>query len=65
MPKIKTRSSVKKRVKITGSGKIRLQKSARNHLLINKSERQKNVPAGVSTSKGNEANIRSMLPYGK
>ncbi len=66
MPKIKTRSSAKKRVKITGSGKIRLQKSAKNHLLINKSKRQKKLAkGGKATSRGNEANIKLMLPHGK
>ncbi len=64
--KLKTRSSAKKRVKITGSGKIRLQKSAKSHLLINKSKRQKNLmPGGKATSKGNEANIKLMMPNGK
>lgn len=66
MPKLKTRSSAKKRVKITGSGKIRLQKSAKSHLLVNKSKRQKNLhEGGKATSKGNEANIRRMMPHSK
>lgn len=66
MPKIKTRSAAKKRVKITGSGKIRLQKSAKSHLLVNKSKRQKNLhEGGKSTSKGNEAAIRRMMPHSK
>lgn len=64
MAKLKSRSSVKKRVKITGSGKIRLRKSAKNHLLINKSKRQKNLhEGGKPTSKGNEKNIKLMMPY--
>jgi len=64
--KQKTHSATKKRVKITGSGKIRLQKSCKNHLLINKSKRQKNAfPGGKPTGKGNEANIKKLLPYKK
>ncbi len=64
--KLRTRSSAKKRVKITGSGKIRFQKSAKQHLLINKSRRQKNVfKNGKPTTPGNEANIRKILPYSK
>lgn len=66
MPKLKSHSATKKRVKITGSGKIRLQKSSKQHLLINKSKRQKKAsPGGKATCRGNEANIRKLLPYGK
>jgi len=64
--KAKTHSATKKRVKITGSGKIRMQKSCKQHLLINKSKRQKNaLKGGKETSDGNEANIRVLLPYSK
>lgn len=64
MPKLKSHSGTKKRVKVTGKGKIRLQKSSKNHLLINKSKRQKNLhEGGKPTSAGNEANIKKLLPY--
>lgn len=64
--KLKSHSATKKRVKITGSGKIRFQKSAKQHLLINKSKRQKKKnPGGQGTTLGNERNIRKLLPYGK
>ena len=64
--KLKSHSATKKRVKFTGKNKIRLQKSCRNHLLINKSKRQKNLfPGGKPTSSGNEANIEKLLPYKK
>jgi len=39
--KQKTHSGLKKRVKITGSGKIMFQKSCKNHLLSSKSKKQK------------------------
>lgn len=39
--KQKSHSGAKKRVRKTGSGKFRAQKSAKNHLLVNKSKRQK------------------------
>ncbi|HLG25792.1 MAG TPA: bL35 family ribosomal protein [Candidatus Gracilibacteria bacterium] len=62
--KLRSRSSAKKRIKITGTGKIRFQKSAKQHLLINKSKRQKNVHKyGKATTPGNEANMRKVLPY--
>jgi large subunit ribosomal protein L35 len=64
--KLKSHSATKKRVKITGSGKVRLQKSAKQHLLINKSKRQKKaLPGGKETSSGNVKNIRILLPYSK
>jgi large subunit ribosomal protein L35 len=62
--KLKSRSSVKKRVKVTGTGKIRFQKSARKHLLAQKSKRQKKLfKGGKPTIVGNEKNIRRELPY--
>lgn len=41
MPKAKTHSSLKKRTKITGSGKIKTVKSGKRHLLQNKSAKAK------------------------
>jgi large subunit ribosomal protein L35 len=41
--KQKSLSGLKKRVKITGTGKFRFQKSCKNHLLVNKSKRQKKL----------------------
>ena len=39
--KQKTHSGAKKRMKRTGSGKIRMEKSCKRHLLAQKSKRQK------------------------
>lgn len=62
--KMKSHSSTKKRVKFTGSGKIRLQKSAKQHLLINKSKRQKKaLKGGKPTIPANEDRIRRLLPH--
>jgi len=41
--KQKTHSGAKKRVKQTGTGKFVVQKSCKNHLLVNKSKRQKKL----------------------
>lgn len=41
MPKLKNKSTVKKRFKITGSGKVKHAKAAHGHLLVNKSKKAK------------------------
>lgn len=41
--KQKTHSGAKKRMKKTGTGKIRMAKSCKRHLLANKSKRQKKL----------------------
>jgi large subunit ribosomal protein L35 len=41
MPKLKTKSSAKKRFKITGSGKIKRFKAFKSHLLTSKSKKKK------------------------
>lgn len=64
--KLRSHSATKKRVKFTGTGKIRLQKSCKNHLLMNKSKRQKKADLfGKETTIGNESNILKLLPYKK
>ncbi len=52
--KQKTHSGSKKRIKVTGSGKMMFQKAGKNHLLSSKNKRQKKlnrlgqlVPAGM------------------
>ncbi|MFD2494445.1 50S ribosomal protein L35 [Amycolatopsis jiangsuensis] len=39
MPKMKTHSGTSKRVRVTGSGKLRRQKAGRRHLMEKKSSR--------------------------
>ena len=41
--KKKSHSGLKKRIKVTGKGKFVFKKSAKNHLLVNKSKRQKKL----------------------
>jgi large subunit ribosomal protein L35 len=43
MPKMKTHSSLKDRLKVTGTGKVKRYKAYKNHLLSGKSARQKRV----------------------
>ncbi|ADV34355.1 50S ribosomal protein L35 [Mycoplasmopsis fermentans] len=41
MPKMKTKSALKKRIKITGTGKIMREQAYRSHLSQNKTTKQK------------------------
>ncbi|WP_322900631.1 50S ribosomal protein L35 [Mycoplasmopsis felis] len=41
MPKMKTKSALKKRIKITGTGKVMREQAYRSHLAQNKSTKQK------------------------
>ena len=43
MPKMKTKSSAKKRFKLTGSGKIKRKHAFKNHILTKKSKKRKLV----------------------
>lgn len=46
--KQKSHSGAKKRTKKTGTGKYMVQKSSQNHLLTNKSKRQKKIGTKVT-----------------
>ena len=55
MPKMKTHRGTKKRVKVTGTGKIILRHSGKSHILTKKSKKRKNrlgkdieAPAGAA-----------------
>jgi large subunit ribosomal protein L35 len=64
--KQKTTSAAKKRVKLTGSGKMMLQKAAKNHLLSSKSTRQKNVSRlGLEAPIGHRSTLSRMLNISK
>lgn len=41
MPKLKTKSSAKKRFKLTGSGKIKRKHAFKSHILTKKSNKRK------------------------
>ena len=62
MPKLKTHSGTKKRVKITKSGTVVRRHSARNHFLQKKSAAAKRRFAGVIAITGKPArNIKRKL----
>lgn len=62
---LKTRSGVKKRVKITGSGKVKLGKACKKHLLSDKTKKAKGRNKyGLMVSGVEYAKIARQLPFG-
>jgi len=62
MPKIKTKSSAKKRFKLTGTGKVKRKHAFKNHILTKKETKQKRNLAKMSVvNKSDEKNIKEML----
>jgi large subunit ribosomal protein L35 len=62
MPKMKTRKSVAKRIKITGTGKLMHRKPGRGHLLSTKNGRQlRNGRKASLLSKSFERQCRRLL----
>ena len=49
MPKLKTKSAVKKRFKLTATGKVKGGYVAKRHLLMNKSKKMKRNARGSHT----------------
>jgi large subunit ribosomal protein L35 len=62
---LKTRSWVKKRVKITAKGKFKLGNACKRHLLSNKSKKAKSRNKyGLIVSKTETKKIARQLPHG-
>ncbi|MDP2723051.1 MAG: 50S ribosomal protein L35 [Bacteroidales bacterium] len=62
MPKMKTKSSAKKRFTFTGSGKIKRKHAYKSHILTKKStKRKRNLTYFTVIDKADEKNIRSLL----
>ncbi len=63
--KLKTRRSAAKRLKVTGTGKVKRSKGWKRHLLTGKSPSRKGrLSKAVVIDKDNVANIKRMIPYG-
>ena len=62
MPKNKTHSGIKKRIKVTGSGKLLRQKAGTRHLLEHKSSEVTRRLAGtVEVAPADTRRVRKML----
>lgn len=64
MPKIKTHRGAAKRLKVTASGKFKMTKSFRRHILTSKSsKRKRHLRSPELVAHVNESNLRKLLPY--
>ncbi|MBI5974208.1 50S ribosomal protein L35 [Staphylococcus canis] len=66
MPKMKTHRGAAKRVKRTGSGKLKRSRAYTSHLFANKSTKQKRqLRKATLVSKSDEKRVRQLLTYVK
>lgn len=64
MPKLKTNRGAAKRFKKTKSGKFKMTKANRRHLLESKSSKKsREMRQPTYVSKANEGHVKQMLPY--
>ncbi|HBL79027.1 MAG: 50S ribosomal protein L35 [Aequorivita sp.] len=62
MPKQKTKSSAKKRFKLTGTGKIKRKHAFKSHILTKKSKKRKlALTHDALVDKADESNVKQML----
>jgi large subunit ribosomal protein L35 len=62
MPKMKTKSSAKKRFKLTGTGKIKRMHAFKSHILTKKTTKQKrNITKSGLVHKSDVSNIKQQL----
>ncbi|MCB2081428.1 MAG: 50S ribosomal protein L35 [Rickettsiales bacterium] len=65
MPKMKTKSGVKKRFSLTASGKVRSDQAGKRHGMRKRSQRQIRENRGTTILKDMDARIvKSFMPYG-
>ena len=64
MPKMKTKSSAKKRFRVRGSGSIKRAMSNKRHILTKKTTKNKRQLRGItSVHSTNADSVKAMLPY--
>ena len=64
MPKLKTKSSAKKRFKLTASGKVKMSQAGKRHGMIKRTNAQIRKQRGTTVmSKQDSKIVRSYMPY--
>ena len=62
MPKFKPHSGMKKRIKITGKGKLRREQTNRRHLLeVKSSQRKRRLDGPTDVSKADTKQVKKLL----
>jgi large subunit ribosomal protein L35 len=62
MPKMKTDRGAAKRIKVTGTGRLRRRQAFRTHLFVNKpSKRTRRLAREVNVAPADERQVRRML----
>ena len=65
MPKMKTKSSAKKRFKMTASGKMRAGAAGKRHGMIKRTKKQiRNQRGTMILAAGDERLVKIHMPYG-
>ncbi|WP_262693292.1 50S ribosomal protein L35 [Kordiimonas aquimaris] len=65
MPKMKTKSSVKKRFKLTASGKVKSGQAGKQHGMIKRTNKQIRNQRGTTVMSEPDARIiKQFMPYG-
>lgn len=64
MPKLKSKSGVKKRFRLTASGKVRMNQSGKQHGMIKRTNKQIRNQRGTTIMAPQDAKIiKKFLPY--
>jgi len=64
MPKMKTKSGAKKRVKVTGTGKLMRMKAFKSHILTKKTtKRKRNLRKATEIDATSMKAMRKVMPY--
>ncbi|MBR4106030.1 MAG: 50S ribosomal protein L35 [Alphaproteobacteria bacterium] len=64
MPKLKTKSAVKKRISVTGTGKLKRNFAFKRHCLFCKTQKMKRQARGTTLLAASDVSIvKKFLPY--
>lgn len=64
MPKLKTKSAVKKRISVTGTGKLKRNFAYKRHCLFCKTQKMKRQARGTTLLAASDVQIvKQFLPY--
>ena len=66
MPKMKTKSSAKKRFKVTAKGRVKVAQTGKRHGMIKRSNKFiRNARGTAVLSKPDEKLVKSFMPYSR